>query len=69
MSELNHFRDWLPTSSYADEELRIQVGAYLQAFPGRTLQLLVELLEAPFLKQEEPECTKSKSESPTTELW
>ena len=67
----DYFRDWVIESPFADEELTIQVAAYLQTFPGRTLQLIVELLEAPFLKQEEPECqnTKSPSESAKTDLW
>ncbi|GBE23749.1 hypothetical protein BMS3Bbin02_00014 [bacterium BMS3Bbin02] len=71
MPQLDHFRDWVPTSPFADEELAVQVQAYLQTFPGRTLQLIVELLEAPFLKQEESECqkTRSPSESPQTDLW
>lgn len=71
MAELDHFQTWVPKSPFADEELAVQVQAYLQAFPGRTLQLIVELLEAPFLKQKEEECqnTKSPSESPPTGLW
>ena len=53
MPERDHFHGWVIESAFADEELTIQVAAYLQTFPGRMLQLIVELLEAPFLKQEQ----------------
>lgn len=68
MSELEKFAQWVDNTPWATESLDIQADAYLRTYPGRTLQLLVELLKAADTR-EERECTKSKSESPITELW
>jgi hypothetical protein len=55
MSELAKFRKWVFAQDYLvdEEDLETQVQAYLSTFPGRILQLLVELLEAADFEEEE----------------